>query len=687
MRYVLTFAAIVLFNTAFFNTANAQKVRLRAQVTPECTSANPNLKFADIYADGNIAVQGSYGCKGAFIYDITNPDAPVLASRYNPGDIQQFLEAIVIGNRAYFGSGSAGGVHIVDLSDPYHPQLLGIVNGQNGGGFNSIHEMMVINQKGVDYLIENFNGFANRSIRILNVTNPASPVLVRSITPTEVQWVHAMHIRGNRMFTSGWGNSTNRGRTEIYDITNIGTQEPALLGYIEDPTSTTAGNNMHSSWTSEDGKYLYSARETNNGTGDVRVYDITNPATPMLVRAIGMEELGLNAVTPHNPVVVGSTLYVSWYQAGLQIFNLNDPRNPVRTGQYDTFESAFAPNAAERAALLDAEPWDMICGSSFVQNTLPTTYDGLWAVYPFLGPDKILVGDLARGLLILDTTEGRLPNHVSDFDGDLSTDFSTYSPATGEWKILPRNGGQQQTFNWGVPGDVPVSGDFDGDRKVDIAVWRPSDGTWYIRRSSGGFWFTQFGQQGDVPVPADYDADGKSDIAVWRPSTGMWYIIQSTAGYKTAQWGIDGDKAFAGDHDGDGKADLVIWRPSNGYWYIIPSSTSIATYTTWGESTDIPLNADFNGDGRAEFVVYRPGNHTWYILDPVDGSIRTDQFGIDGDIPVPSDIEDGDGRSDIAVYRPSTGYWYWKSSANLGFYWREYGEQGEMPAPYYAQPH
>ena len=142
---------------------------------------------------------------------------------------------------------------------------------------------------------------------------------------------HAMHIRGNRLFTSGWGNSGFRGRTEIYDISNIGTQAPTLLGFVEDPTSTTAGNNMHSSWSSEDGNYLYSARETNNGTGDIRVYNIANPAVPLLVRSISMAELGLNAITPHNPVVFGNYLYVSWYQAGVQVFDISTPDNPRPT--------------------------------------------------------------------------------------------------------------------------------------------------------------------------------------------------------------------------------------------------------------------------------------------------------------------------------------------------------------------
>ena len=100
----------------------AQKVRLRSQITPNCTavSGTPTWKFADIYADGNIAVQGSYNCRGAFIYDISNPDAPVLASWYNPGNNQQYLEAIVIGNRGYFGNG-VNGLSLIHISEPTRP--------------------------------------------------------------------------------------------------------------------------------------------------------------------------------------------------------------------------------------------------------------------------------------------------------------------------------------------------------------------------------------------------------------------------------------------------------------------------------------------------------------------------------------------------------------------------------------
>jgi hypothetical protein len=666
----------------------AQKVRLRAQITPNCGSTS-NLKFSDIYADGNIAVQGSYNCRGAFIYNVSNPDAPTLSAWYNPGANQQFLEAIVVGNRAYFGSGNGGGVHIVDLTNPTTPVLLGVVNSTNGNAHNSIHEMVVFNQNGATYLIENFNSSAgNKILKVINVSNPASPVFIRDINPTEVQWVHAMHIRGNRMYTSGWGNGTSRGRTEIYDIANINTQAPQLLGFIEDTTSTTAGNSMHSNWTSEDGNFLYSCRETANGNGDVRVYNVSNPAQPLLVKRIGMNDLNLNAVTPHNPVVMGGKLYVAWYQAGLQVFDVGtNPSDPKRIGQYDTFQAAFAPTAEETATLLNAEPWDIICASDNLQNALPTSFDGNWAVFPFLGEDKVLAGDLKNGLLILDVTgTTALPkNQVSDFDGDGKTDVSVYTPATGVWSIEKSSDGTTGVTQFGASTDKIEAGDFDGDNKADLAVFRPSEGVWYVLGSTRGFFAAQFGANGDVPVAGDYDSDGKTDFAVFRPSNGSWYIQQSTLGFRATQFGVSTDKPMIGDFEGDGKIDLAVWRPSNGTWYILQSSSSLLIGAQFGVSSDKPLAGDFDGDNKTDLAVYRPGEGNWYILNSQNNSLGVIRFGVASDMPIPADY-DGDGKTDVAVFRASENAWYRLNSTNGAFIARNFGQNGDIPSPTSIQP-
>src|SRR4051812_8579673 len=104
MRPIVILSVLLLVVSAGYS----QKVRLRSEINPACDlgARDPLAKFSDIFADGNIAVQGSYNCRGVFIYDISDPDRPVLASVYNPAPVQQFLEAIVIGNRGYFGAGS-----------------------------------------------------------------------------------------------------------------------------------------------------------------------------------------------------------------------------------------------------------------------------------------------------------------------------------------------------------------------------------------------------------------------------------------------------------------------------------------------------------------------------------------------------------------------------------------------------
>ena len=677
MKRTLIIATLLILAAGAFESTFAQKIRLRGKVTPTCATTS-SLKFADIYADGNIAVMGSYNCKGVFIFDVSNPDAPYQTAWYNPSPNLQFLEAIVIGDRGYFGSGAAEGVHIVDLSNPFSPTLLGKVNSTIGGGHNTIHEMMVFDQAGARYLLENSNSTATRTLKIIDVTNPAQPVLKWSFSSSDGGWVHAMHIRGDRMFLSGFSSST---RVDIYNIGNLATQAPQLLGSV----AVGSGSN-HSAWTNETGEYLYSARELSNG--DLRVYDVHDPAAPLLIRSIRAADLTINAITPHNPVVMGNKLYVAWYQAGTQVFDITDPSNPVRMGQYDTYQPEFAPTEEEQRIVDNADPWDIMCGSDSLGNALPSSYGGNWAVYPFLGEDKVLLGDLTSGLYVVDATNAaeNSKNLVSDFDGDGRTDVSIFRQSTGDWVIENSSDSSTSTVNWGLPGDVIVPGDYDGDGKSDQAIFRPSTGVWwFVMSSNGARPAVNFGLNGDVPVPADYDADGKTDIAVWRPSNGVWYINQSTLGMRFQQWGASTDRVFAGDFEGDGKADLVVWRPSNGVWYVMQSSSSIPLYYSFGTTGDKPLFADFDGDARADFSVYRPSTGVWYRINSNGGEFNAYQFGVAEDLPIPADF-DGDGKSDIAVFRPSTNIWYRVNSSNNTFSIREFGQTGDEPSPSSVQP-
>jgi uncharacterized repeat protein (TIGR03803 family) len=274
---------------------------------------------------------------------------------------------------------------------------------------------------------------------------------------------------------------------------------------------------------------------------------------------------------------------------------------------------------------------------------------------------------------------------AADFDGDGKSDLVVYRPDTGTWFVRYSSSGYSyaaaKTYQWGLPGDLPLAADFDGDGKTDLVVWRPDTGTWFVRYSSNGYSYAtattyQWGLPGDVPLAADFDGDGRTDLVVYRPDEGKWFVRYSSTGYSYATarvfyWGLPGDIPQVADVDGDHKTDLVVYRPGNGAWYVRTSSSGYAYSASYqfGGENDAPLAMDLDGDGKTDLAVWRPANGFWYVL--YSSSHYTSwvafQWGVDGDMPLVSDF-DGDHRADLVVWRPSTGAWYLRySSAGFSY--------------------
>jgi uncharacterized protein (TIGR03437 family) len=322
-------------------------------------------RYADVWGEGNFAYVGSGSGSGVMIFDISDTRAPFLAGFYNPPTGGQFQDVVVINGIGYFSSENNGGVHIVNVRDPARPTLLSQI-GPAQQGYGYVHELFV--GDGVLYEADG----RTPTVKVFDVRNPAAPVFIRNLQTTDSHFIDNITMVNGRLYTSGWG-----GTTGIYDVQKILTEPPVLLG------SVNSGSNSHSSWVSNDGKLLACARETSNG--DVRLFDISNPANPVLVSDILSQSYGINGYSAHNGYIVGNLLFVSWYQAGTQVFDITRPAQPVLVGSFDT--NSESPSGG---------------------------FDGNWGVYPFLGLDRVLLSDSDEGLFIVDFTDAVVgPRSVS----------------------------------------------------------------------------------------------------------------------------------------------------------------------------------------------------------------------------------------------------------------------------------
>jgi hypothetical protein len=351
-----------------------------------------SLYYGDVWGDGNYAYVGAdVNGGGIAIWDISNPVSPQFLTEY-AGDQMEDVE--VHDGIGYFSSDvsvtSGTGVDIVDL-DPQSPTYLQRLSRINGaiGGHNKVHTVSV--DSGFLYTVDNA---ANQSVldyvKVWNVSDPANPQFVTNIDlglPSQIASHEAIATDG-RLYVASKNNSNNSGDgwTHIYDISNVDTTGPVLLKAFE------SGPRTHTSRPTPDGNTLIVAEERPNG--NVNIYNISmidqpnDPDSPVLLKTLNRTNVGIDAHSPHHPQVVGDLLFLAWYEAGLQVFNIADPANPVHVGAFDTY-----------------------VGTS-------TNYNGDWGVYPFLGLDKVLLADRARGLMIVDASE-LAPAGDFDLDGDV----------------------------------------------------------------------------------------------------------------------------------------------------------------------------------------------------------------------------------------------------------------------------
>lgn len=183
----------------------------------------------------------------------------------------------------------------------------------------------------------------------------------------------------------------------------------------------------------------------------------------------------------------------------------------------------------------------------------------------------------------------------ADYDGDGSTDLAVFDTRTGEWSALfmlaepnlakaalalPGFGLRVQ---WGLPGDIPLTGDFDGDGKSDFTVVRLEESAadnpfhWLIRTQKADIKYDFFlGRKGDLPFAGDVNGDKQDEAIIYRApekggDSGLWLLrFQDAASVEEVRWCDSGAEPFVGDYDGDGRVDLgCFYAEEKPHWKIL----------------------------------------------------------------------------------------------------------------------
>ena len=175
-----------------------------------------------------VEVRGNYAYlaagKGLLIVDVTDKTNPVLVSNLDlDAGISQ--DIALAGNYAYIAMRSQG-VRVVDIADPREPRLVGSITAGYYSSFLSSWAYSVAVTDNILYIADHYTG----RISVVNVSNPANPIRIRTIpVGSFINFeVRDIHLSGNVMYVGA-----GRGGLYVYDITNP--SEPVELYRVVNP--------------------------------------------------------------------------------------------------------------------------------------------------------------------------------------------------------------------------------------------------------------------------------------------------------------------------------------------------------------------------------------------------------------------------------------------------------------------
>ena len=370
---------------------NSQHVKLLGTwddpaISPNGTWVNNRFSSCWGYAQGGreYAIVGAQN--GTYIVDITNPDKPVKRSFIqgrHPNAV--WREYKTYKNYLYCISddGMPNSFQIVDLK--YLPDSTHVVyDGEQP--FARGHTIWVDN----DHM---YIAGGTKTLVAYSLKDPEKPVLTRNLEddyPTTGQ-AHDMFVKNDTVY----GSFGYKGLKVFYFNKKVPTFD--LLGSL---TQYPSSGYNHSSMLTEDGQTLIMMDEV-PASLPIKMVDVRDLKD---MKMLSLFSSGSKA-TPHNPFPApNNRVVISYYEDGIQIFDVSNPKNVVKTGFFDSHPESDSLNTNG-------------------------AYLGNWSAYTELPSKNVVLVDMQHGLFVLDAKEA-YGMAVSSRDLDFSNEVSAWPNPT-----------------------------------------------------------------------------------------------------------------------------------------------------------------------------------------------------------------------------------------------------------------
>jgi hypothetical protein len=286
----------------------------------------------EVWAEGNYAYV-TRGHAGLDIIDASNQSAPVKVATILPFAHACISDVQVIGNLAYLSNEITNGsptphvgMFIFDVSNPLAPVELSRLEWGAGGGYHlgcDAHSVTVdepVPGTRIAYLSSGITG----DLALFDVSNPALPVYLSEILSPVWSYNSQAHdavVKNGRCYTSWLG-----GGFTVHDVSNP--TAPVLLAH--QPNANVNSVFTYHLALSTDGLSLVTTENT-TGTDAVKIWNISNLGAITLSGSF----VSPGGATPHQVSIRGNYAYLAYLTDGLRVLDLSNPAAPLSVGHYD----------------------------------------------------------------------------------------------------------------------------------------------------------------------------------------------------------------------------------------------------------------------------------------------------------------------------------------------------------------